>query len=188
MVFQGADYQPSYQKKMEGVLCYLGSIPGCQHWFLLPLTLVLCHLVHIKGRLFYSQVHAVGLLGWEYLNSQLSFGELLHFDLIKMHLRCTHISWKYFCRDYLAISFHSKYLHHFSVSDCIYYKLVFSPLPLSSYYLHVDLWWYKWFQPLLSVCSLCLLVFFIKVLSSVLSWVSATDTYIKLQMTRVGRM
>lgn len=25
-----------------------------------------------------------------------------------MHLRCTHISWKYFCRDYLAILFHSE--------------------------------------------------------------------------------
>lgn len=74
-----------------------------------------------------------------------------------------------------------KYLHQFSVFDCIHCKrLVLRPLLLSTdLTFYVDLWRCKGFQPLVSVCSLCLLVFFMKVLSSVLSNSSANDTYIK---------
>lgn len=65
--------------------------------------------------------------------------------------------------------------------DCIHCKhLVFRPLLLSTdLTFYVDLWRCKGFQPLVSVCSLCLLVFFMKVLPSVLSNSSANDTYIK---------
>lgn len=59
LVGWGADHQPSHHKKMEGVLhlsnppaiitfymasfvpCHSGWTPRCQHWFLLPLTLVI---------------------------------------------------------------------------------------------------------------------------------------------------
>lgn len=142
----------------------------------------LCDLIHIKGKLLYSEVSAAGLLGWACFNSQLSVGEPLHFDLTNMHLRCLHISWKYFCRDYPTVLFCSwSTSHQFSVFDCIHYKhLLFRLLLLSTYLtFHVDLWQCKWFQPLVSVCSLCLLVFFMKVLSSILSNSSAIDTYIK---------
>lgn len=52
-----------------------------------------------------------------------------------------------------------KYLHQYFVFNCMHFKHCFQPLFLFTYLtFHVDLWQCKWFQALLSVCSLCLLI------------------------------
>lgn len=92
------------------------------------------------------------------LSSQLTFGEPLPFGLSTVYLRYTvsHLSWIYFCKGYHIMIFHS-FTSAFSVFDCIYYKRLVFRLPLLSAYLsfctHLGLC--QWFQPHVSVCSLC---------------------------------
>lgn len=164
------------------VLCHSDSTPGCQHWFLLPFTLVL-YVIQSRPKAGYSTRGSVLL---DFLTEHVSTPNSVLVNPSTLTLpTCTsdaHISLENICAEIIP-------LFHFTLEVpppvlCVWLYPLQASCFQTSASLHlltflVDLWLCKWFQPLVSVCSLCLLVFFMKIVTSILSNSSAVDTYIK---------